>query len=66
MAGRGRRRAALPSALTEGFQIAFIVGAGFAILGAILAATLISGARQPRARRGGAARRRVARAPAVA
>jgi EmrB/QacA subfamily drug resistance transporter len=34
--------AALPSALTEGFQSAFIVGAGFAVLGAILAATLIS------------------------
>jgi EmrB/QacA subfamily drug resistance transporter len=35
-------RSALPGALTEGFQIAFIVGAGFAVLGAILAATLIS------------------------
>jgi EmrB/QacA subfamily drug resistance transporter len=38
----GGAAAALPSALTEGFQIAFIVGAGFAVLGAILAATLIS------------------------
>jgi len=35
-------QSALPSALTEGFQLAFIVGAGFAVLGAILAATLIS------------------------
>jgi EmrB/QacA subfamily drug resistance transporter len=38
----GGAQAALPNALTEGFQIAFIVGAGFAVLGAILAATLIS------------------------
>ena len=30
------------SALTEGFQDAFLVGAGFAFAGAILAATLIS------------------------
>ncbi len=29
-------------ALTEGFQDAFLVGAGFAILGAVLAATMIS------------------------
>jgi len=35
--------AALPSALTEGFQAAFMVGAGFAILAAILAMVLISG-----------------------
>ncbi|MGI8781661.1 MAG: DHA2 family efflux MFS transporter permease subunit [Solirubrobacteraceae bacterium] len=34
--------AALPNALTEGFQIAFIVGAAFAVVGAILASTLIS------------------------
>ena len=34
--------AAMPSALTEGFRLAFMVGAGFAVLGAILAATLIS------------------------
>jgi len=32
----------LPTALTEGFQSAFYVGAGFAIVGAILAAVLIS------------------------
>ena len=31
-----------PHALTEGFQDAFMVGAGFAIVGAILAAVLIS------------------------
>jgi EmrB/QacA subfamily drug resistance transporter len=35
-------QSALPSALTEGFQLAFIVGAAFAVVGAILAATLIS------------------------
>ena len=35
-------QSALPSALTEGFQLAFMVGAGFAVLGAVLAATLIS------------------------
>jgi EmrB/QacA subfamily drug resistance transporter len=35
---------ALPGALTEGFQIAFMVGAGFAVVGAILASTLISSA----------------------
>src|SRR4051794_10229436 len=33
----------MPVALTEGFQRAFMVGAGFAILGAILATVLISG-----------------------
>jgi predicted MFS family arabinose efflux permease len=33
----------MPVALTEGFQRAFTVGAGFAILGAILAMVLISG-----------------------
>jgi sugar phosphate permease len=33
----------LPVALTEGFQSAFIVGAAFAVLGALLAAFLISG-----------------------
>ena len=32
---------ALPSALTEGFQVALTVGAGFAILGAILALLLV-------------------------
>ena len=43
MEAAGGAPAALPNALTEGFQIAFLVGAGFAVLGAILAATLISG-----------------------
>jgi EmrB/QacA subfamily drug resistance transporter len=33
----------MPSALTEGFQAAFAVGAGFAIAGAILAMILVSG-----------------------
>jgi len=33
---------ALPTALTEGFQDAFMVGAGFAIVGALLALVLIS------------------------
>jgi EmrB/QacA subfamily drug resistance transporter len=33
----------IPVALTEGFQLAFTVGAGFAIAGAILALVLISG-----------------------
>jgi predicted MFS family arabinose efflux permease len=33
----------LPVALTEGFQSAFLVGAGFAVLGALLAFFLISG-----------------------
>jgi EmrB/QacA subfamily drug resistance transporter len=42
MADAGGAAAALPNALTEGFQLAFIVGAGFAVLGAILSATLIS------------------------
>ena len=32
---------ALPSALTEGFQLALTVGAGFAIVGAILALLLV-------------------------
>jgi EmrB/QacA subfamily drug resistance transporter len=36
------------SALTSGFHRAFIVGAGFALLGAIAAATLLQGARIPR------------------
>jgi EmrB/QacA subfamily drug resistance transporter len=34
---------AMPTALTEGFQRAFTVGAGFAVLGAVLAALFISG-----------------------
>jgi EmrB/QacA subfamily drug resistance transporter len=42
MSEAGGAAAALPNALTEGFQVAFIVGAGFAVLGAILSATLIS------------------------
>jgi EmrB/QacA subfamily drug resistance transporter len=42
MTEAGGAASALPNALTEGFQIAFIVGAGFAVLGAILAATMIS------------------------
>jgi EmrB/QacA subfamily drug resistance transporter len=42
MAGAGGDPQALPVALTEGFQRAFTVGAGFAILGALLALVLIS------------------------
>jgi EmrB/QacA subfamily drug resistance transporter len=42
MQAAGGDPSALPGALTEGFQIAFLVGAGFAVLGAVLAATLIS------------------------
>jgi EmrB/QacA subfamily drug resistance transporter len=42
MQDAGGAASALPNALTEGFQIAFIVGAGFAVLGAILSVTLIS------------------------
>jgi EmrB/QacA subfamily drug resistance transporter len=34
---------AMPAALTEGFQSAFLVGAGFAVFGAVLGLTLISG-----------------------
>src|SRR3954451_15817713 len=37
----------LPSALTEGFQTPLTVGAGFAIVGAILAALLVSGSAVP-------------------
>jgi EmrB/QacA subfamily drug resistance transporter len=40
----GGAQSALPQALTEGFQAAFLVGAGFAIVGAILVLVLISGA----------------------
>jgi len=43
MAAAGGDPAQLPVALTEGFQIAFTVGAGFAVAGAILAMVLISG-----------------------
>jgi EmrB/QacA subfamily drug resistance transporter len=42
MLGAGGSPRALPEALTEGFQRAFTVGAGFAILGALLAFFLIS------------------------
>jgi EmrB/QacA subfamily drug resistance transporter len=42
LAGAGGNPQQLPVALTEGFQQAFTVGAGMAILGAILAAVLIS------------------------
>ena len=43
MAAAHGSKAALPAALTEGFQSALTVGAGFAIVGAILAMVLISG-----------------------
>ena len=33
----------MPVALTEGFQTALLVGAGFAILGAVLAFLLVDG-----------------------
>jgi EmrB/QacA subfamily drug resistance transporter len=36
-------RGALPNALTEGFQSAFLAGAGFALLGVLAAAVLIRG-----------------------
>jgi EmrB/QacA subfamily drug resistance transporter len=42
MAQAGGDPQALPTALTEGFQNAFYVGAGFAIAGALLALVLIS------------------------
>jgi hypothetical protein len=35
--------AALPDALTEGFQLAFLTGAGFAILGIVLTLLMIRG-----------------------
>jgi EmrB/QacA subfamily drug resistance transporter len=41
MAGAQGNPAELPSALTQGFQDAFLVGAGFALLGALLAFVLI-------------------------
>jgi predicted MFS family arabinose efflux permease len=43
LAAAGGSPAALPNALTEGFQVALTVGAGFAIAGAVLAMVLISG-----------------------
>jgi hypothetical protein len=42
MAQAGGDSQALPTALTEGFQQAFTVGAAFAIAGALLALVLIS------------------------
>ena len=42
MRSAGGAKSALPNALTQGFQSAFLVGAGFAVVGAILAVTLIS------------------------
>jgi len=42
MTEAGGSREALAGALTEGFQAAFLTGAGFAVLGAIMAAVLIS------------------------
>jgi EmrB/QacA subfamily drug resistance transporter len=44
MTAAGGAQAALPNALVEGFQAAFLVGAGFAVLGAILVVVLISSA----------------------
>jgi EmrB/QacA subfamily drug resistance transporter len=44
MAGAQGDPQALPAALTEGFQSAFMVGAGIALLGAVLAAVLIRSA----------------------
>jgi len=41
VAAAGGARTALPNALTEGFQDAFLVGAGFAIAGAVLGLLLI-------------------------
>jgi MFS family permease len=56
---------AVPSALTEGFQSAFAVGAGFAIAGAILATILVSG-RASREHAEAAQRGELEPAPAVA
>jgi EmrB/QacA subfamily drug resistance transporter len=58
-------QSALPHALTEGFQLAFIVGAGFAVVGAILAATLISSS-ESRRHAEAAQRGKLAPAPAAA
>jgi len=65
MTEAGGAASALPNALTEGFQTAFMVGAGFAVLGAILAATLIS-SRESRAHSEAAQAEGAAPAPAVA
>jgi EmrB/QacA subfamily drug resistance transporter len=43
LASSGGGPGALPAALTEGFQAAFLTGAGFAVLGAVLAMVLIRG-----------------------
>src|SRR5829696_7792366 len=65
MQDAGGAASALPNALTEGFQIAFIVGAGFAVLGAILSVTLISG-KESRRHAQAAQRGEIAVAPAPA
>jgi MFS family permease len=43
MTTAGGDPSALPAALTEGFRLAFTVGAGFAIAGALLALVLVAG-----------------------
>src|SRR3954463_11668608 len=43
MAAAAGNPRALPNALTEGFQTAFTVGAGFALVGALVATVVISG-----------------------
>jgi len=65
MTEAGGAPSALPNALTQGFQTAFMVGAGFAVLGAILSATLIS-SRTSREHAEAAQRGDAAPAPAVA
>jgi EmrB/QacA subfamily drug resistance transporter len=65
MEAAGGAQAALPNALTEGFQLAFIIGAAFAVVGAILAATLISSG-ESRRHAEAAQRGEVAPAPAAA
>jgi hypothetical protein len=55
----------MPVALTEGFQRAFMVGAGFAIFGALLATVLISG-KQSREHREAAQRGEVEPVPVAA
>ena len=65
MTAAGGAQSALPSPLTEGFQLAFIVGAAFAVVGAILAATLIS-SDESRRHAEAAQRGEVAPAPAAA
>ena len=64
MQDAGGAPSALPDALTQGFQTAFMVGAGFAVLGAILAATLIS-SRESRAHAEAAQQGDVAAVPAA-